>query len=824
MHPVKSRSEHIDEFHKLVGDLAAIDTTISDEDHVLLLLASLPSSYDNFVETLLYGRDTLKLEDVLATLNSRKLQKMTEAKGDDGEGLYVRGRFGQRDMEQGTDSAWSKSQERSNRLRNEDQVSGSGTDGYDNVDVIMAMSVEELLEWIMDSGGSYNITYKRDYLVNFEEYDGGNILLGDSRECRVRRICKVQVQMRDGSSFVLDNVRYIPELRRNLISLGTLKKEGFTVKMQSGKIKVIKGSLVVLSGTRRANCVYTFDGQAMTRKTLKGRKQLGEYQTGWKIKTGNVLDSCNQRSTRQCTKSGVAKHLGVAGLQHQNGLVKETSVTLLAKVVLYKNTGFNESEEYKKTFIVSGVGTSSVQVLQGVEFEVEPQEDHTFEVEPHGNVDHVAGLQEVQTQDLIYYHLARDREQHSTHELFSYREDSNEAAFAVAEAEKIYAHESLTFNNTVACEVISKWKAGLKDDMDARSDVYVLSNGCKKCSDDSDVYYWEYTPAKGNVLGMEIVRDQSGNTLRVSQSRFYNGKLVQTLLEGHSILSLEGSLSGDCDVEKNDRRTGFVDSDYAMGRSITRYEFMIQGCVGSWKAYVQHMKALSTTEAAYMTLTEAAKEAIWLKGLAIELGFELKIVADIATGALSKVIPSPRHAIPEVVLHCLIMVKLSVDLNEPKDSSKTDKAVQNGHTPKSLTLEIHHGGWFTPTPCRSYISGQVSSVNVVDIDEFCLDYGMHSLNVNADVLEMSKYVKDYKIMLVYVEHGSSIVDTSMFDNSPDVNRNVKKSRKRPIVVESVVDTFNGLDEILGTSSTADDFSFGKFKEVEVEVDTESEEE
>ncbi|GJT43282.1 hypothetical protein Tco_0951997 [Tanacetum coccineum] len=35
-------------------------------------------------------------------------------------------------------------------------------------------------------------------------------------------------------------------------------------------------------------------------------------------------------------------------------------------------------------------------------------------------------------------------------------------------------------------------------------------------------------------------------------------------------VSLEGSLSGDCDVKKNDRRTGFVDSDYAMGRSITR--------------------------------------------------------------------------------------------------------------------------------------------------------------------------------------------------------------------------------------------------------------
>ncbi|GKF36852.1 hypothetical protein Tco_0113610 [Tanacetum coccineum] len=66
MHPGKSQSEHIDEFHKLEGDLAAIDTAISDEDHALLLLTSLPSSYDNFMETLLYGRDILKLEDIRA--------------------------------------------------------------------------------------------------------------------------------------------------------------------------------------------------------------------------------------------------------------------------------------------------------------------------------------------------------------------------------------------------------------------------------------------------------------------------------------------------------------------------------------------------------------------------------------------------------------------------------------------------------------------------------------------------------------------------------------------------------------------------------------
>ncbi|GJV82254.1 retrovirus-related pol polyprotein from transposon TNT 1-94 [Tanacetum coccineum] len=77
--------------------------------------------------------------------------------------------------------------------------------------------------------------------------------------------------------------------------------------------------------------------------------------------------------------------------------------------------------------------------------------------------------------------------------------------------------------------------------------------------------------------------------------------------------------------------TGFVDSDYAKdldkGRSITGYAFLVHGCVVSWKAMLQHVVALSTTEAEYMALTEDVKEAIWLKGLLEELGVELNTVA-----------------------------------------------------------------------------------------------------------------------------------------------------------------------------------------------------
>ncbi|GJV04159.1 hypothetical protein Tco_1337728 [Tanacetum coccineum] len=115
-----------------------------------------------------------------------------------------------------------------------------------------------------------------------------------------------------------------------------------------------------------------------------------------------------------------------------------------------------ELVKVKCIFLICREGTGSMQVLHGFEFEVEPLGDHTFEVEPQENFDQGASLQEVQTQDLIDYQLARDREQHLAYELFRYREDSNETTFLVAAVDKIYAHESLTFNDTVASTVAEK--------------------------------------------------------------------------------------------------------------------------------------------------------------------------------------------------------------------------------------------------------------------------------------------------------------------------------------------------------------------------------
>ncbi|XP_042018958.1 putative late blight resistance protein homolog R1B-19 [Salvia splendens] len=70
---------------------------------------------------------------------------------------------------------------------------------------------------------------------------------------------------------------------------------------------------------------------------------------------------------------------------------------------------------------------------------------------------------------------------------------------------------------------------------------------------------------------------------------------------------------------------GFVDSNYANDRdkrkSTTSYVFTLGGSCVSWKSQLQHIVVLSTTESEYIAITEAMKEALWLKGVVSELRF-----------------------------------------------------------------------------------------------------------------------------------------------------------------------------------------------------------
>ncbi|GJW37478.1 retrovirus-related pol polyprotein from transposon TNT 1-94 [Tanacetum coccineum] len=163
------------------------------------------------VDTLaLLDGKSLTFGDVMATLNYKETRKGEKSRSKS-RGGRLKCYICQSDDHLKRNCPKNNRKKSTSYVKKDDQPSSSGST-YDDSEVMMVMSTQAqaLLDLIMDSGCSYHMT------------------------------------------------------PRNLISLGTLEKEGFTVKLQSEQSS---GDLcshrVVLSGTRKDNCVYSLDGHAM---------------------------------------------------------------------------------------------------------------------------------------------------------------------------------------------------------------------------------------------------------------------------------------------------------------------------------------------------------------------------------------------------------------------------------------------------------------------------------------------------------------------------------------------------------------------------------
>ena len=63
---------HIQRFNQVCSKVMSLDVKIEEEDRTLLLLCSLPGTYDGLITTLVYGNETLNYEEVVSVLRSNE--------------------------------------------------------------------------------------------------------------------------------------------------------------------------------------------------------------------------------------------------------------------------------------------------------------------------------------------------------------------------------------------------------------------------------------------------------------------------------------------------------------------------------------------------------------------------------------------------------------------------------------------------------------------------------------------------------------------------------------------------------------------------------
>ena len=308
---------NIDEFLHLIADLENTNVLVSDEDQAILLLMSLPKQFDQLRDTLKYssGRTTMTLDEVVAAIYSKELELGSNKKSIRGqaEGLYVkekeetRGRSEQREKGNKKNRSRSKSKSKKgcwicgeeghfkgscpnkNKFQNKkkDQASsskgeaamveGNHTDaaGYYVSEALHSVGINLEDEWIMDTGCSYHMTHKREWFEELSEDAGGSVRMGNKTFSKVRGIGSIRIRNDDGSTVLLTQVRYIPDMDRSLLSMGTLEEQGCSFESKKGVLLVKVDTRTIMVGKRHEK-LYLLQGKPECGHSLVTEKKSDE--------------------------------------------------------------------------------------------------------------------------------------------------------------------------------------------------------------------------------------------------------------------------------------------------------------------------------------------------------------------------------------------------------------------------------------------------------------------------------------------------------------------------------------------------------------------
>ena len=94
-------------------------------------------------------------------------------------------------------------------------------------------------------------------------------------------------------------MRYVPQLKRNLISIGALEVLGLVISVRDGVLKMIKGSMVVIKGVSRDN-LYYLKGSTVTSQVETSSSSDDGCTKVWQVKVGHG----GGKSLRALTKKG----------------------------------------------------------------------------------------------------------------------------------------------------------------------------------------------------------------------------------------------------------------------------------------------------------------------------------------------------------------------------------------------------------------------------------------------------------------------------------------------------------------------------------------
>ncbi|GKA58056.1 putative RNA-directed DNA polymerase [Tanacetum coccineum] len=282
-----SVADHVNEFNAILSRLMSVDIKFNDEIQALLLLSSLPESWSGTVRAVSGSTRSTKLkldnirdlilgEDIRRKTSGEYSNSLLSAKDKSRGKKQDRGRKQNRSRSKSKKRGQSKNRQdimcwncnQKGHFQNQcfkpvtsrDKEVNIAAGDYD--DALVCCVDDTIYDHITDSGASFHATYCKEELERFK-LRSGKVRLTDDKTLDIASVRDVVLNTSFGTSWTLNDVRYILGLKKRLIFVGQLDKEEYHVGFRDQKWKVTTGSLVVACRNKRGSLYMvevSFDG------------------------------------------------------------------------------------------------------------------------------------------------------------------------------------------------------------------------------------------------------------------------------------------------------------------------------------------------------------------------------------------------------------------------------------------------------------------------------------------------------------------------------------------------------------------------------------
>ncbi|KAL5841980.1 hypothetical protein ACOSQ3_012583 [Xanthoceras sorbifolium] len=268
-----SVAQHLNEHNTITTQLSSVEIEFDEEVRALILLSSLPDSWNATVTAVSSssGNNKLKFDDVRDLVLSEEIRRRESGEASSSSALQTESRG--RTSERSSYRSRSKSRRGKSRSGKKDfscyncgkkghfkrdcraPKKDTGTQESANVTEeagdAMILSVNSPIEsWILNSGASFHATLCREIMENYVSGNFGKVHLADDETLKIVGKGDIRLKLPNGSTWKLQGVRHIPGLKRNLISIGQLDGEGYCTTFSGCEWKITKGALVVARGKK----------------------------------------------------------------------------------------------------------------------------------------------------------------------------------------------------------------------------------------------------------------------------------------------------------------------------------------------------------------------------------------------------------------------------------------------------------------------------------------------------------------------------------------------------------------------------------------------